>query len=673
MVDISCTSSMDYEEMLNTIGQVKCFEENGVIFLLKSGADTSYFSQSVKQYSACTECSERSLKYASLIGPGGPVFMQNLENATLTLRPCDREIYRCYRNIPMYATNALDFYLVDEKTFPPKGKGRRPGGGLWSHLTITPAKKTPNFLASKARQLIPLMHTVDLRLRKLMTPEFRESMGTITKLLNKIDRPYYWRQVIAWINSILSSHPQGFDELSVVDQWLLRVKAALNGRIDKENPSVNEDYKQSAEVLSLIQCTSIAALIEMMNERSDPSSHVLDNLCAGMKANNVTSVNAGGISWDKKYTDDLDLWCGIVDPGTGNVSKWASYSNKKRRVHASGTWAILDYDANVTPEDSPSECCSVGVGTFRFEVCLYKRRTHDKVIHFSFTVMRNGRPFRVYRLKISESFRQGDRMHVCTAEFPSGTEREPVCMNLRQSKALSSEWDRVFGEVSVCVPTLGTLGKHCMWQNTQESMIVVFSQTMEGLETDCMELSDRTKRRRTVSSRHPSGGVREVLKRAVSLHIDMSEYSPCYIVKHKANGREHGLVICQYVSAGKLPEPVGHPGLVRMSPEWFGGKGSSSIHVEQRMVKVTGVYQISGSFFVSLDACHPGSEEFPVGGGFFPSGLPDTLAHHQNRWTFLTPLLKPLFPLGSEKPCVGTVLHGRINLYVNGVKTEVEV
>ncbi|KAK3242678.1 hypothetical protein CYMTET_47640 [Cymbomonas tetramitiformis] len=175
--------------------------------------------------------------------------------------------------------------------------------------------------------------------------------------------------------------------------------------------------------------------------------YMVSQLNRRLNLQSVTSPHIIGLTWDGKFTDDLDLH--VITPKGSEVY----FGNKE----ADG--CRLDFDANVTEgEAEPCENVSVRPGVYNIYVTNFTKRTRDSPIPFQIVCRTVGKPHQIYPGVGTHEREERDKIHVCahtlTDEPLSPEDLELSEEAARRASAQAADTDECVGVPASTVATV---------------------------------------------------------------------------------------------------------------------------------------------------------------------------------------------------------------------------
>jgi len=402
----------------------------------------------------------------------------------------------------------------------------------------------------------------------------------------------------------------------------------------------------------------------------------------------VTSKHTIGLTWNGKYTDDLDIH--VITPS----GKEVYYGCKQ----ADG--CKLDFDANVSSgEAEPCENVSCRPGKFKVRVNNFNRRTVGETIPFQIVCKQLGAEDVIYEGVWPVNRQKGAFIDVCTHEFTEVGQAGPPTMSANaaaRAKAQNVEWEARIGDATATVETSDAL----VGMSGVEMIACGAAGQRLGL---CPAASEPAKVGRAFmemalnSVPAPPNGKKGLFSgncaaqpstvselkahiRAnpgVALAVQLRDHAPGYLVSigTKTDGVRKTTLPAPCHFHDKHAHPVkpvpGTVGNARLDATWFNGNGAYAL---QGLVRVSALVDVPGSCpFLALQGARlppQNGEAFPLASGFYPSDLSAEMHVHRERWGFCHTQMKPSMPARrSTSQMVGTFLTGReVVVYLNGVR-----
>eukprot|EP00239_Pterosperma_sp_CCMP1384_P011847 CAMPEP_0197865012 /NCGR_PEP_ID=MMETSP1438-20131217/43410_1 /TAXON_ID=1461541 /ORGANISM="Pterosperma sp., Strain CCMP1384" /LENGTH=897 /DNA_ID=CAMNT_0043483409 /DNA_START=152 /DNA_END=2845 /DNA_ORIENTATION=- len=270
-----------------------------------------------------------------------------------------------------------------------------------------------------------------------------------------------------------------------------------------------------------------------------------------------------------------------------------------------------------------------------------------------------------------------------------------------RSRALDSEWNACVGTPEATVATLKSLGE----KENVDVVVCSNSGGPSGINENVtanqlfMQMANALKPKKNNKKRYLSENcsknpstIQELMEFVRTnpdsrLTIVPRDHTPGYLVdigtSSGNNVRSTDLPApCHYQAKFQYPvKPVpGADGLsignARLDEAWFTeSSGRSTLD----MAGVGAIAKVGGMYFLAMrDGMLPegglSGEDYPLGGGFYPTDLKADYHKHRERWTFFHTQLKPVMPTDGSLPMIGTFLTGKSAVvYLDGVKMAVSL
>jgi len=694
-----------WEEFANDNTPIKTYAMNrGIHYYIKNGVSPEKIKDMMRGHGACVTCTTRAKKFCTLVGPvenggdvNGSVFLRNIRG--FKDGGCeDGCLFNIRKEVellnPKKGLTNPKVFLVKEGCFPPVKEGTDPETGEdFEHVTVVPDAYTSNENVEKYEALIKkYMDIIIPRMEKLCEPVAVRGVELIDKRINELERPGHWSSVMKWvkhIQKVSNAERKDFKYHTARNKLHICVNAITSGRseVDRET-CIHKDYQQSSNIVDFIAMTSVDEVLREMDIRSNPENYMVSQLNRRMAKENVTSEWTISLSWDEKYTDDLDLHVKPISPHAPEI-----FYGKKVVPGPNGITYRLDFDANVNHgEKAPCENISVGPGVFEVWVNNFSRRSSTP-IPFTIILRQKGKPDIVIEETWSVLRRSGDKMLIIKHEFTpivSGAALEMSQKEANRAQALNGKWNDSMGEPRSEVPAVETFGiPYHVWEkkvdlrpeapaftpnvnssfmNMAKSAKInnVYNKRKKGLAE---YESERMPSTLTELMTHLSKG-----KHRVEFHP--RDFSPGYVTKvitkeKVTKDREYSM--CHYSDKFSIPtnpiNPSTLPGNARFNRNWFKeGYMKENVGVEC-FINLGSVW-----FMVANETTLPfNDEDFPLAGGFRPTDLSAHFHDLRDRWAFCNTSVRPTLP-ESGTPMIGSFLTGNtVNLMVDGKRMTVKV
>jgi hypothetical protein len=167
------------------------------------------------------------------------------------------------------------------------------------------------------------------------------------------------------------------------------------------------------------------------------------------------------------------------------------------------------------------------------------------------------------------------------------------------------------------------------------------------------------------------GGLIEVLNNGQSHNLEVNHraISPGYCTRlftENAKVIRYGLSLNCYLEKFQFPrKPVnGDISNAKLDGSWF----CSGVNLDR--LEVLSIIRIGDSVFIVLNGAtlSNSSEDFPLGGGFYPTNLRADFHHHRERWGCLHSTLKPTMSDTGTPLIGGFLLDSRMNFILDGME-----
>jgi len=593
-----------------------------------------------------------------------------------------------------------NFVLVEQGTFFPVREGKDEHGTPYSHWTIIPDQVTSPEKAQRIKALRALWTSMDSRLSKFLGSDgARASVRIMEEERKSLVRPDHWGRVLKWVMDIQNRFAKDWDSMSEVERWEVRVFAMATGAVEG---AAHKDFYQASNIVDFLEMPSRDALRQEMDRRSDPAFYQVSQLNRRLAAQNVTSDRTIGLSWDGRYTDDLDIH--VVGPS----GQECNYSNKCTYD------CVLDFDANVSEgEAEPCENVSCKtVGTYKVFVNNYTRRTHGQPIHFTIVIREKGLQDVIIESVWTQGRRKGNMLLVTTHTFGSAERKEEEMPALSAKaasriKANDAHWQANVGEPKAYIATVKDLsdmgcpvivcqsgdfkfgdddGEHNDEGYDPEAAAAAASAASSAVGAGLMAMvsnAGKQKKEKKLLSDHCAANPTTVEELVTLLMKDLDkgknhdvaiehrDHAPGYLVDIETKTgkvrKSKAPAACHYQRKFALPSKPVSTGDARMDRSWGYVRPDGKVTVGC-VTKVEGKY-----FFVLEGAKLPQNESFPLAGGFYPTDLTSDCHVHRERWTYYHSQLKPVLK-GVGTPAIGTFLTGeKTVVYLDGVKMTLRV
>ena len=704
-------------EFANDNTPIRTYAMNGIHYYIKNGVSPEKIKDMMRGHGACVTCTTRAKKFCTLVGPvgkggdvNGSVFLRNIrgfkdggcEDGCLFNIRKRVELLNPKKGHRTGLTNPKVF-LVKEGSFPPVKEGKDPETGEdFEHVTIVPdAYTSPENVEKYEGLLKKYMDIIIPRMEKLCEPCAARGVELIEARINELERPGHWSSVIKWvkhIQKISNARSECFKFHNSRNKLHICVNAITSGRseVDRET-CIHKDYQQSSNIIDFIAMTSIDEVLREMDTRSNPENYMVSQLNRRMVKENVTSDWTISLSWDEKYTDDLDLHVKPISPCAPEIFYGKKIVvvpdiNPNLRDRVDTTYR-LDFDANVNKgEKAPCENISVGPGIFEVWVNNFTRRTSPP-IPFTIILRQKGKGDIVIEETWSSLRRSGDKMLIIKHEFTPITSA-PLEMSQKaanRAQVLDGKWNDSMGEPRSEVPSIETFGiPYHVWDKKVDLRpeATTFTPSVNSSFMNMAKsakINNVTGRKKSLaeyeSERMPSTLTELMTHLSTGKHrveFHPRDYSPGYVTKvvtkeKVTNDREYAM--CHYTDKFSIPTDPVHssclPGNARFNRHWFKeGYMKDNVGVEC-FINLGSVW-----FMVANGTTLPiNDEDFPLAGGFRPTDLSAHFHDLRDRWAFCNTSVRPtLARQASGTPMVGSFLTGKtVNLTVDGKRITLKV
>ena len=707
VADNTSSDERTWEEFANDSTPIKTYEINGIHYYIKNGVSPDKIKNMMNGHGGCLSCVTRAKKFCTLVGPvekgsdvNGSVFLRNIRG--FKDGGCDDGcLFNIRKEVELlnpkkgHHTSGLTnpkVFLVKEGCFPPVKEGKDAETGEdFEHVTIVPdAYTSPENVEKYEGLLKKYMDIIIPRMEKLCEPVAVRSVELIDKRINELERPDHWSSVIKWvkhIQKISCAETKDFKYHNARNKLHICVNAITSGRSEVDRDTcVHKDYQQSSNIVDFITMTSIDEVLREMDTRSNPENYMVSQLNRRMAKENVTSEWTISLSWDQKYTDDLDLHVKPIRPSYNEI-----FYGRKTVPGANGLTYRLDFDANVTRgEKAPCENISVGPGVFEVWVNNFTRRTHAP-IPFTIILRQKGKTDIVIEETWSSLRHPGNKMLIIKHEFTpiiSGAALEMSQKEANRAQALNGKWNDSMGEPRSEVSAIETFGApYHVWEKKVDlrpeapTFTPNVNNTFMNMAKSA-KVNNVNKRKKGLaeyeSERMPSTLTELMTHLSTGKHrveFHPRDFSPGYVTKvitkeKVTKDREYSM--CHYTDKFSIPiNPVNSstPGNARFNRNWFKeGYMKENVGVEC-FINIGGMW-----FMVANETTLPVNDvDFPLAGGFRPTDLSPHFHDLRDRWAFCNTSVRPTLP-ESGTPMIGSFLTGdNVNLMVDGKRVTVKV
>ncbi len=661
--------------------------------------------QAARLSSNCNACIHRAGIYVRDSGPCGPVFFA-CAPAAPSMSIGDINAVNELRALATKtcAQDASELVVVTSTTYAPVIEGCSPCGEPYYHWTVHPSNvSTPEAAARFDKLKHYYSGQMDARLAKLTVPEAVESVHIMLEEQPSLERPGHYASVLRWVSGVqtlareqCTSGDGSFEAMTHADQARLRVLALMSGRVDG---ATHLDFHQADNIVDFCLLPSRDALRAEMDRRSDPQYYMVSQLNRRLAQAGVTSKWLIGLTWDGRFTDDLDIHVTVPS------GKEINFSNKK----ADG--CTLDFDANVSKgEANPCENVSVVPGKYTVRVNNFTRRTFGEPIPFQIVCRQQGSEDVVYDAVWGVNRTKNQYLYVCTHTFTPLTDELPAAMSTKgasRATALDSEWSEHIGDPKATIATTEALTGQpgidvllCMKGSAAGAACAPPTPAQVGRSFMDMALQAKDANGACVADKKPflsqscrakPQTVRELVAYmeahpSAQLAVHPRDHAPGYMVSVQAKSagvrKDERPAPCHFHDKFAFPaKPVaGSVGNARLDASWM-TMASTNGFVRVAAV-VTGAVDGGCTFLALQGATLPrrnggrgaGEAVFPLSSGFYPTDLSAAFVKHRERWTYYHTQMQPCMPpaVAAGVPLVGTFLTGATAVvYLDGVKMTV--
>lgn len=680
-------TNLTYRQVVHALATtpVDTFKACGLHFVLKypmTREQKARVMEIAKGHAGCNACRNRAVAYVGLRGPNGPIFMDPAliacasDPAFAQLRALAEEI--CSSGTP-------EMLVITDQTFAPLEEGHDETGRSFHHWTVCPDGISTPEMCERVSNLRAIQGTtMDGRLSKLLeSPDTRASIRIMEEERPKLERPDHWGRVLAWVLAIIDQFPKNWDEMSDIEKCEVRAFALTTGAVEG---SAHKDFFQASNIVDFLTKESRDDLRAEMDRRSHPDYYQVSQLNRRLMKEGVTADRLIGLTWPGEFKDDLDIH--VFGPSGSHIY----FSNKKTPD------GRLDFDANVSGgEAEPCENVSCSKdGTYRVEVNNYTRRTHGRPIPFTVVIREKGcSDIVIEGVWPADRLANGDRgqrIVVCTHTFGAGaasssTSAAPALSEkaARRVAANADHWEERVGDPKAMIATdEDLLAADCPVIRPEPSVSTSTStpvgdeaaaSSSASVGSSFMAMaataSEAPRSRRTLAENCAANPttVTELMALVAegghTLQVIPRDHSPGYAVdiQTATTGvrKSRAPASCHYRNKFELPVKPDASSNARLDPSW--GMPYTS------PVDVAYATQIDGKWFLALADAHlPQSEDYPLGGGFYPTDLTADFHVHRERWTYYHSQLRPVMK-DSGTPAIGTFLvSSTAVVYLDGVK-----
>ena len=698
-------SSRSYTEFINDNTPSETYCVNGISYYINNGVNGSKICDMMIGHGGCRACTARAKKFFSLIGPSGPVFLNNVRGPK---DGCERHTLFNIREEVKKVNKVIvnpSIFIIGAGTFPPVNSGVDSNtGDNYEHVTIHPDQVTSSSDIIKYKDFLRnQVQVVQPRLEKLcMNNTVIESVDIIRRNLHRLERPDHWTEVIEWIQNI---HKQmapstSYSHLTPASKMKLAVYALTTGRISSDGHTiVHKSYKQSSNIVDFLTLGPIEDVLKEMDFRSAPENYMVSQLARNMAKHKVTSKYTISLVWSGNYRDDLDIHVFWFVPGENK--KEIFYGNKSVCVITRPYTRYntrLDFDANASrSEKEPAENVTcVPYGRYEVYVNNYHRRTVGD-IPFTVIIHQDGKDDIILERTWTASRNTGDLLHIASHSFTESCNPELKMSRKASSRAsnIQSEWDEKFGNPTCSIPFVEDLESKYKkkmvnrWNRVDNNCI---SQGSDVTST-FMNLAIQSKKKKRMNtndgkvflSQRPEYSLPSTITELIkylsngshSLMIDPRNFSPGYIttIHTKSNVMKTPFSLNHYKDKFKIPNKPTVNGNARFTNNWF-SNCTDIYHMHN--VEVMSLIEFGKNWFAVIRGARlpENDPDFPLCGGFHPGKLHESLhSKHNYQWTYCNTQVLPQVEYSSDKtPLIGTFLVSKdVEFILNGSKITVSV
>ena len=699
----SAPKGRSYEEVINDDTKAEVFSQNGVCYYIKNIVPNKDITQAMLKHGGCVECYTRAKKFCGLLDKNcQPVFLKNVRSKEDGWSD-DTELGSFFNvrekciEVNKNKTN-VKFHLVEGGSFPSVNKGEDENGNPFQHVTIFPDKVTSAENVRKYKRILNEINVIQPRMEKICCIDAYDSVKILAKELYRLERPDHWRSVINWITDIQNrwlkckryGGPLNFEKWGRIPKIHLCVFALTTGRIEQdENTAVHKDYKQSLQIVELIESgMGIEGILSAMDERTHPDNYMVSQLARNMAKHKVTSKYSISLVWPGEFHDDLDLhliWYRLVNGRREKISE-IYYGGKISIYHFNGNRyeTRLDFDANVnggSAEPAENITC-VPFGEYDILVNNFTRRTKHKIIPFTIIIHQEGKQKEIIENVWPINRRKGDKMLIKTHSFIHN-ENPALEMSTKAAKraaAVKSEWDENFGTPTSIVPNIDEINiPSYVWDKNIKDVSTV--NTFMDMARQTNDNSKKNKEKKIYLSdiekskvpKYLSDLLKYMSEGSHTLEIYPRNFAPGYVTKinTKKEVLRNKYSLNHYTEFYKIPNKPTQNGTARITPSWF------KSNIEHQKVEVEAFIQFGNNWFMVIkDMCLPTNDNnFPLCGGFHPGKLLPTFHNNHNyQWTYCNTTVLPTVNDAEGTPLIGSFLVSEeVDFILNGQKIKINV
>ena len=662
--------SRTYEQILSTTKKSPTFhldvDGEDVAWIFVHNVDVKDDVKKICDSYKCRECTSRAKNMIRHEGRYGPMIFYDNDVS-------DEEVLKNLRDLSLRVcsnVSEVKVSLVTPETYPEinfTNKNSIRNEEEFSHFTIIPDKVSSPSAISRLTPLWNLMmYGIDERLEKFLTEDSRLSIPIILSCIQEIENREIYEHSAEWILKIQERFPKNFSYMTRNEKMELRIFAMMTGRA---TGSTHFGFSTSQNFISLLTMNSREAVKSTLNDRSSEQNYQRSGLIRQLDRHNVTSKFTVSLVWDgKEFKDDLDLQVVLPD---GQI---CYYGNRNVCGH------ILDFDAGVSGcEDLPVEniSCS-GIDDVVIQVNNYQRRTRTKDIHATIFIREVGEEDIIIPIVWPVNRRSGDFMTIRTHIFENNQDSVPQMTDKLASATIAQDksYQELIGNPTSVVATLSDVDGDV---TLLPKMVKVTSAS-----SDFLDMVKNTKKKPLhLSCLQEPKTIEDLVKllktgeHNVSIHLP--DHSPGYIVNVSTasptcmkSGKRKTSVSCHYEDKFKLPVLPTRSGTARLDSSWIDCSESSPYGYTN--TRVIGIVNKDNKYFLALEnSTLPRTNDFPLGGGFYPTDL-SSIAHvHRTRWVYNHSTLRPSVPDSSEL-AIGTFLMGpKATIFLDGRRIVLDV
>lgn len=587
----------------------------------------------------CHACKSRFRKLALLFGDNEK-FAFLLESAACNYNIS--EIIKCREEVKPTLFNVVVLDGEFMKCFP-KIEGKTLSGKPFHHIHPTNKELTSESNAARIKSLMTYLNgSFDGRFKKLVNN--LSSLRIIEQQHYLLQRPEHWSSVIEWaISFVEKADGCPWEELSTTKKYTLMVFAIMTGRYQN---NVHLNMQQASNLVDFIEsANSLEALRSLMDARSDPENYQVSRVAELLKKKMVTSKCTVTLVWEGP--DDMD----IHTRKNGNEEE-LYYGNKRVGDNT------LDFDANASNvEEFPAENLSLNeVGHYPIEINNYNQRSRRDVS--CQIIVRKSCAEEVFSCVWPVGRKNGNKIKVCDVIIThEDLEDKPIVLSDAEKKKLAAheeEWKNLVGDVTSTVATV----------NDVEELIKVtpkYSAEPLNAQTQFEQLLNSTPKKESntlydrVQMNTLSGFIKYIRENPeCSVKVCPRNMVPAYVtnITTKTKVINYNLVVNVFHKKNELPQKPRNDEkpTSRFNEHW--GLPSNGL------IPVYGFAKINEVWFVILANCElpVNSQEWPLGGGMYPTDLNTSVHHHRSKWASFHGMVKPQKPEGGDTMLIGSAL-----------------